>query len=64
MPGKHGLEVIEELRRDYPDAKIIALSGSGVKDLKKSLTIGANHALEKPFLTRELLRAVKETLGE
>ena len=64
MPGKHGLEVIEELRRDYPDAKIIALSGSGVEDLKRSTSLGANYAMEKPFLTRELLRVVRETLED
>ena len=27
MPEKDGLEVIRELRRDFPDAKIVALTG-------------------------------------
>lgn len=64
MPGKHGLQVIREIRADFPEAKIIALSGSGVDDLKRSTSLGADRALEKPFLPRELLRIVGEVLGE
>ena len=29
MPEKEGLQMIKELRRDYPQAKIIAMSGGG-----------------------------------
>jgi len=29
MPEKEGLETIQEFKRDYPDLKIIAMSGGG-----------------------------------
>ena len=29
MPGKEGMETIMEFKRDYPDIKIIAISGGG-----------------------------------
>ena len=64
MPGMYGLDVIKTLRSEYPDIPIVALSGSGVEDLRKSTTIGANCAIEKPFLTRELLRTVNDCLAK
>ena len=64
MPGMHGLDVIKTLRSEYPDIPIVALSGSGVEDFRKSTTFGKNCTIEKPFLTRELLRAVNNYLAE
>ena len=64
MPGMYGLDVIKTLRSEYPDIPIVALSGSGVEDLRKSTTIGANCAIEKPFLTREPLRTVNDCLAK
>ena len=63
MPGMHGLDVIKTLRSESQAIRIVALSGSGVEDLKKSTTIGADRAIEKPFLTRELLGAVNDCLS-
>ncbi len=67
MPEKEGLETIEELRKDYPDVKIIAISGGGLGDkghyLDMAKKIGADNTLAKPFQKEELLYAVKEALG-
>ena len=30
MPGKEGIETIRELKEEFPEAKIIAISGSGI----------------------------------
>jgi len=67
MPEKEGLETIEELRKDYPDAKIIAISGGGLGDKGQYLDMakesGADSTLAKPFEKEALLNAVKEALG-
>jgi len=66
MPQKEGLETIRELRRDYPDLAIIAISGGGAI-VKKNFVeaaelFGATSTLEKPFGGEELLGAVLNAL--
>lgn len=67
MPDKDGLEAIIELRREFPDAKVIAITGGTVKmnvpdflDVAKLL--GARRALQKPFPMTELLALVEAEL--
>ncbi|MDH4207131.1 MAG: response regulator [Desulfobacteraceae bacterium] len=66
MAEKDGLETIMELRRDFQDVKIIAMSGGGKIDSKTYLqiakTMGAIEIITKPFDLRELLRTVQELL--
>jgi CheY-like chemotaxis protein len=67
MPGQEGLETIMEIRRLYPNTKIIAMSGGGqggVLDfLPIAVQLGAARAMAKPFTHDELMSAVKEVLG-
>ena len=67
MPGTSGAAVISELKRDYPEVAIIAISGlfnSGHGlDAEAALALGAARALTKPFKRAELLRAVADLLG-
>jgi CheY-like chemotaxis protein len=62
MPDKEGLETIIELRRDFPDLPIIAMSGSGLGShyLKAAEKLGAEKTLAKPFMMEELVQAVRE----
>ena len=68
MPVKSGLEVIQELKRDVPDVKIIAVSGFGVREepdmVSLALKYGALHAFEKPFTLEQMLNTVKALLKE
>lgn len=68
MPGKEGIETIIELRRDYPDVKIIAMSGGGVigprEYLKMAKSVGAHRTFKKPFEMRELLESVDDLLKQ
>jgi DNA-binding NtrC family response regulator len=68
MPEKEGIETIQELRRVYPDIKIIAISGGGqispVSYLSIAERIGANRTFEKPIDTKALVTAVGELLNE
>lgn len=62
MPEKDGIQVINELRRKYPDVRIIAMSGGGhvSRDqyLKIAKGLGAHALLEKPFANEDLLAAI------
>src|SRR3982750_1452198 len=62
MPEKEGIETIQDLRREFPDAKIIAMTG------RESLTdydvfqvargLGAVKTLKKPFKLDDLVAVV------
>ena len=56
MPIKNGLVTIEELKRDFPDVRIIAMSGFGGRFGKPD---GVQHTLSKPFAMNEMLKTVK-----
>ncbi len=66
MPEKEGLETIQELRRDKPDIKIIAISGGGqigpADYLEVAKRFGAKKTFSKPFNRKDLLQAVDELL--
>ncbi len=68
MPGKEGIETIWELRQGFPDSKIIAISGGGVRKqdnyLATALKLGAHRAISKPVDMKQLLALVQELLEE
>ncbi len=67
MPNKEGLEIILELRRNFPNVKVIAMSGGGHigpnEYLDLAAKMGAQRTLNKPFVMNDLLIAVREVLG-
>lgn len=67
MPEKEGVETIIDLKQDFPDLKIIAISGGGrtrnLDFLKLSERFGAGKILSKPFTEGQLLDAVNEILA-
>ena len=63
MPEMDGIELIGEVRRRYPEMRIIAMSGGSerfpMKDgLAIAQRIGAGATLNKPFGADQLLNAV------
>ena len=64
MPEKEGLETIQELRRDFPNIGIIAMSGEpGMPSLLGiAKRFGALKTIEKPFDRAEMMAAVDEVL--
>lgn len=64
MPEKDGIEVIMELRRDFPKLLIIAMSGNpaGMNLLNITQKLGVARILEKPFQPGELLTTVEDVL--
>lgn len=67
MPTKEGIETIMQLRKDFEDLKIIAISGGGRTDnvnyLDLAEKLGAEKTLVKPFTNAELLQSVDECLS-
>jgi CheY-like chemotaxis protein len=60
MPERDGIEMMVEIRKEYPDLKIIAMSGrfaGPVLDSAKRL--GANAILTKPLQVDELLKTLQ-----
>ncbi len=68
MPEKEGIETMIEVRRHFPQVKIIAMSGGGragaLDFLPMAESFGALRTLAKPFERRELLEAVRAVLAQ
>jgi len=67
MPEREGLETIIELKREYPDLRILAISG-GSRDmdldfLPVAQKLGAQRTLAKPIQREDLLSVVAELLA-
>ncbi|HXP75916.1 MAG TPA: response regulator [Stellaceae bacterium] len=64
MPEKEGIETIVEMRRERPEAKIIAISGGGrthnIGFLDIAATLGASAVLAKPFTPDQLAQKIDE----
>src|SRR3974390_701275 len=64
MPEMDGVETIQQLRRSFPDVKIMAISGGGLASpdhyLRIAKKLGADKTLKKPFPFPELLYVVHE----
>ena len=68
MPEKEGLETILELRKKYPELKIIAISGGGRISpegyLPGAKLLGADLVFQKPLVQKEFMQAVSILLNE
>lgn len=64
MPDKDGIETIVELKKRYPDVKIVVMSGftsiGGTDYLGVARELGAVTTLKKPFDPAELSKVVRE----
>ncbi|UCG88291.1 MAG: response regulator [Gemmatimonadota bacterium] len=68
MPEMDGVEVLRELRRHYPDLRVVAISGGAyhgkVELLDVAKGLGAVAVLKKPFQSQQLLDVIHEQLGD
>jgi CheY-like chemotaxis protein len=65
MPEKEGLETIQELRRSFPQIRVIAMSGApgGPIYLEAARHLGADNVLSKPIDPVNLLQLVRRLVG-
>jgi YesN/AraC family two-component response regulator len=63
MPEQDGIETIAELRKEFPDVKIIAVSGAvsdtGFDYLRVPIQLGVLRVLRKPFDIQDLVRMIR-----
>ena len=67
MPEQEGIETIGLIKRQYPQMKIIAISGGGrirnVDFLQMARSLGADEVLPKPFDAEELLSRLRRLIA-
>src|SRR5256885_5837857 len=67
MPEMEGIETIHDLRREFPEAKIIAMSGrdplANLDVFEVARQVGAAKTFNKPFKFEDLIAAVRELTG-
>ncbi|MBK9171281.1 MAG: response regulator [Bryobacterales bacterium] len=65
MPEQEGLETISQLRQEFPEARIVAMSGAHPDHyLHAAGLLGADATLHKPFGPKEPLRTIARVLEE
>ena len=64
MPEVDGIEVIERLHREFPEVKVVAMSGWGgrIETLLPAQGLGAAETLPKPFTQSQLLAVIHRVL--
>jgi len=67
MPEKEGIETILELKEDFSDIKILAISGGGNRGelsyLDMAKDMGAEAIMPKPIKIADLITKVEEMIG-
>lgn len=68
MPEKEGVETIRDIRRLYPEVKILAISGGGsthnFKFLDVAQKFGAHATMSKPFRPAAFAAAISTLLAD
>lgn len=65
MPGMSGLEVLEALCRDYPEARVVMCSAVGQDQMiANALMLGARDFIVKPFKADEFKKIVENALAD
>jgi CheY-like chemotaxis protein len=55
MPGMSGLELAQRVRTEYPEVRIVLMTGYGIEHSRQEATeLGVDGYLKKPFKAREL----------
>ena len=59
MPGMSGIELLTQIKADYPDTDVIVMTAYGSEEKREeALQNGARYYIEKPFEIKELKQLV------
>ncbi|MEW5924025.1 MAG: response regulator [Candidatus Zixiibacteriota bacterium] len=60
MPGMDGFAVLKGIKIDFPDIKVVLITGSGdAEAIRKAFLMGADEFITKPFDAQELSLVVE-----
>ncbi len=63
IPGVKGLELLERIRNEQPEAKVVIVTGyASIESAVEATRLGANAYLPKPFTPQELRDVTQEVL--
>lgn len=63
MPGKTGIDGLQEIRRVDPHISVVMLTGFGALDTaQQAIRLGANDYLKKPFDAREIFEVIRRNV--
>jgi len=63
MPGMDGMEVLEKLRKDRPDIRVVIITAHGTIDSAvDAMKLGAVDFIQKPFTPREIRHLVSKII--
>lgn len=63
MPGISGLEVLEQIIKRNPDARVVMCSAIGQEMMiMRAMDLGAKYFIVKPFKNEELIKVVRDSL--
>jgi DNA-binding response OmpR family regulator len=60
LPDGYGFDIIPDLRKNYPDARIIAMTAEYVPENKNENIRSADTFLEKPFVMNDVLKSLND----
>ena len=67
MPDKDGLEILREVKQQYPSLKVVAISAGGTirssHYLRLAESLGASCTLNKPFNKDEFISAIRQAFS-
>jgi two-component system nitrogen regulation response regulator GlnG len=63
LPGTHGADLIKSVRRAQPQAYIVGLSASGVREMREAEDAGCDVVLPVPCLPDTLVRHLQHALS-
>ena len=62
MPGRDGLQLLEEIKFHYPRTKVIIMTAYGSEEMQTRITARTPYYLEKPFEMQYLKRLIYAAL--
>ena len=65
MPGRDGIEVLEELKNTWPELPVVMMSGHGtIETAVRATQLGAFDFIEKPLAIEKILLSIRHALDQ